>query len=72
MKKWIVLSFVIPEVLVLGFILLMSPLVAGLGGASALPNYYFYGALCALVPGALFWGPYWILDLLAGKPKSSE
>jgi hypothetical protein len=72
LNKWIVLSFVIPEVLVLGFIALMSPLVIGLGGASALPSYYFYGALCALIPGAIFWGPVWILDLLAGKPKSSK
>lgn len=55
MTKWTVLSFVIPEILVLGFIALMSPVVIGLGGGPLLPSYFFYGFLCALVPGALIW-----------------
>lgn len=72
MNKWIVLSFVIPEVLVLGFIVMMSPIVSAMGGATALPGYYLYGFIFALVPGTMLCGIILIYNMLAGKPEASQ
>lgn len=72
MNKWIVLSFVIPEVLVLGFIVMMSPMVAAFGGATTLPGYYLYGSICALVPGTMLCGLILIHKMLASKPDASS
>src|SRR3954463_5649504 len=55
MTKWIVLAFIIPEVLVLIVLGLLSPIVIVGGGRLILPFYFFFGCLGALVPGILIW-----------------
>lgn len=65
MTKWIVLSFVIPEVLVLGFLAFLSILFSGFKvDVAGLVSLFVYAFLYALIPGALvsavIWFLYWL------------
>ena len=68
MTKWIVLSFVIPEVLVLGVLTYLAIFFSGFEvDVAGLVSFFFYGFLYALIPGALASGVIWFLYRLEDR-----